>query len=78
METNSSKKRKKLNNNGLLKDYAKYFNIAFQMILIILICVFGGIKLDSVIAWDFPVFTVILSISGVVFAIYFAIKDFIK
>jgi hypothetical protein len=48
------------------------------MIAIILIGVFGGVKLDEWLELTFPVFTVILSILSVFLAIYYAIKDFIK
>jgi len=65
-------RKKKLNN------YGKYSNLAFSMIAIILIGVFGGVKLDEWLELTFPVFTVILSILSVFLAIYYAIKDFIK
>ena len=68
----SNKEKSKLTN------YAKYSSIAFQMLLIILIGVFGGIKLDKYLNWEFPVFTVVFSILSVFLSIYFAIKDFIK
>jgi len=48
------------------------------MIVIILITVWGGIKLDKLFALDTPVFTIILSLLGVFAAIYTAIKDFIR
>lgn len=62
----------------LLKNYARYSSIAFQMIAIILLGVFGGIKLDELVKWEFPVFTVVLTILSVVLAIYYVIKDLIK
>jgi F0F1-type ATP synthase assembly protein I len=61
-----------------LKLYSKYSSIAVQMLSIILIGVFGGIKLDQWIGWEFPIFTVVLSISAVLFAIYIVIKDLLK
>lgn len=48
------------------------------MIAIILVGVFGGLKLDQLINWEFPVFTVVLTILSVVFSIYYAIKDLIR
>jgi len=48
------------------------------MLGIILIGVFGGMKLDQLINWDFPVFTVVLSISSVFGSIFFAVKDLLK
>ena len=48
------------------------------MIAIILVGVIGGIKLDEKLKWEFPIFTVILSLFSVAAAIYIVIKDFIK
>ena len=62
-----------------LSDYAKYSNLAFQMIAIILIGVFGGIKIDHWLKLKFPVFTVILVFIGCTgLAMYYGIKDFLK
>lgn len=61
-----------------LDNYARYSSIAFQMIVIILIGVFGGIKLDEWLSMQFPVFTVIFSILSVILAIYYVTKDLIK
>jgi len=70
-KTNKQKK-KQLNN------YGKYSSIAFQMLAIILIGVFGGVKLDEWLELKFPVFTVILSLLSVSLAIYTVIKDLLK
>jgi hypothetical protein len=48
------------------------------MLIIILVGVFGGVKLDQLVDLRFPVFTVLLSIISVSLAIYSAVKDFIK
>jgi ATP synthase protein I len=61
-----------------LGSFAKYSGLGIQMIVIILITVWGGIKLDKLFALQTPVFTIILSLLGVFAAIYTAIKDFIK
>ncbi len=66
------KKKKQLNN------YAKYSSLGIQMLVIILAGVFGGIKLDEFLAWEFPVFTVVFSILAVFLAIFHAVKDFLK
>jgi len=52
--------------------------MAFQMIGIILLTTWGGVKLDKITGWDTPVFTIVLSLLGVFAAIYFAIKDLIR
>ena len=49
------------------------------MLAIILIGVFGGLKLDQVVtSIEFPLFTLIFSVAGVALSIYYGIKDFIK
>jgi F0F1-type ATP synthase assembly protein I len=76
-ESSEKKNPKKLQNKGI-RDFAKYSGLAFQMIGIILITVWGGTKLDKLTGWHTPVFTIILSLLGVFAAIYTAIKDFLK
>ena len=61
-----------------LKEYARYSNLGIQMIVIILLGVFGGIQLDKRLHLEFPVFTVVLSFTAVVLAIYIGLKDFIR
>jgi ATP synthase protein I len=61
-----------------LNSYARYSGLVFQMLAIIGIGVFGGIKIDEWLQTSFPIFTVILSFLSVILAIYYAIKDLIK
>lgn len=61
-----------------LNAYVKYSSLAIQMGVIIAGGTFGGVQLDKLTGWEFPVFTLILSLGSVALAIYFAIKDFIK
>jgi hypothetical protein len=60
-----------------LSPIAKYSGMAFQMLIIIGLGVFGGLKLDRWLHTRFPVFTVVLSFLAVVLAIYYFIKDLI-
>jgi len=48
------------------------------MIAIVLIGVFGGIKLDKWMGIKFPIFTITLSIFSVFVAVYIVIKDLLK
>jgi ATP synthase protein I len=78
-EQEPSKKKNPINlRNKGIKDFARYSGLAFQMIGIILITTWGGVKLDKLTGWNTPVFTIILSLLGVFAAIYTAVKDFIK
>lgn len=72
MDPSSGKKKKSLDN------YARYSSIAMQMLIIILLGVFGGIKIDEWLNMNFPVFTVVLSIMSVILAIYSVTKDLLK
>ena len=61
-----------------LKDYARYSNLAFRWIAIILVCFFGGRKLDELVSFEFPVFTLVLAVSGLFLSMYILIKDLNK
>jgi len=74
MPQDSQKDKKK----KYLDNYARYSSIAMQMLVIILLGVWGGIELDDWIDIGFPVFTVILSILSVIAAIYVVTKDLLK
>jgi F0F1-type ATP synthase assembly protein I len=45
---------------------------------VIAVAVWGGIKLDELTGTNKPIFTIILSLTGVLTAIYSAVKDLIK
>jgi F0F1-type ATP synthase assembly protein I len=72
------KKNQKNQGNKGIRDFARYSGIAFQMLAIILVTTWGGIKLDKLTGSDKHLFTIILSLLGVFAAIYTAVKDFIK
>jgi len=80
MEEYQPQKKKNQGNrdNKGLRDFARYSGLAFQMVGIILVTTWGGMKLDKVAGYEKPVFTIILSLLGVFAAIYTAVKDFIK
>ena len=77
-QESSEKKNPKKSQNKGANNYARFTGLAFQMLGIILVTVWGGTKLDKLTGWHTPVFTIILSLLGVFAAIYTAIKDFIK
>lgn len=57
-----------------LNNYARYSGMAFQMVFIIALGVFGGVKLDK-LADSNPWFTLICTLAGIAIAIYIAVKD---
>ena len=70
--------KKPKSNPSQLNNYARYSGLAFQMIAIILVGVFGGIKLDEIVKWEFPVFTLVLTLLSVILSMYYAVKDLIR
>jgi F0F1-type ATP synthase assembly protein I len=64
-------------NKKALNNYARYSSIAFQMLAIILLGIFGGFKLDE---WlhSKPFLTIILSLLSVILAIYFVTRDLLR
>lgn len=73
----NQKNQKNRLNKGL-QDFGKYSALAFQMIIIIGVMTWLGVKLDKIFGLTTPVFTIILSLLGVFAGIYTAIKDFIR
>ncbi|MEZ7945744.1 MAG: AtpZ/AtpI family protein [Flavobacteriaceae bacterium] len=63
--------------NAPLSSYARFSGIAFQMVAIIAIGVFLGLKLDVYFDKE-KLFTVICSLISVVFSIYFVVRKIIK
>jgi len=48
------------------------------MIVIIVAGAFGGKELDAWLNWDFPVFTLVLTILAVAGAVFYGIRGLIK
>ena len=62
----------------MLRDYARYSNLAFKMIAVVLTAFFIGWKLDKWIPGEFPLFTLIFSIGGLAAMLYTLINDLSK
>jgi len=61
-----------------LKFYAKYSTLGIQMVVIILAGAFGGKALDSWLNWDFPVFTLVLTLLCVAAAVFYGMRELFK
>ncbi|RPD93416.1 AtpZ/AtpI family protein [Aureibaculum marinum] len=62
------KQRKQLNS------YARYSGIAIQMMAIIGIGTFAGVKLDELYPNNYNIYTIVLSLAFVLISIYIVIK----
>jgi len=75
----SPKEKKEINKEEHpYKTYSRYSGVVVQMIIIMLISVWGGMKLDELTGSETPVFTIVLSLLGVGTALYTTIKNLIK
>lgn len=77
-EKSPQENNKKLDKGHPMKDYAHYSNLAFRWIAIILVCFFGGRKIDELLKLEFPVFTLVLAMSGLFLSLYLLIKELNK
>ncbi len=57
------------------REFIKYTNIAFRMIIIILVGVYSGVKLDEYLKMESSIFTMIFSLLAVIVAMYVIIKE---
>lgn len=69
---------KKNQKDSPLKFYARYSTLAIQMIVIIVGGAFGGKAIDNWLDWEFPVFTLVLTILSVVIALFIGLRDLFK
>jgi hypothetical protein len=72
-----NREHKKSQSRSGLKDYLKYAGMGTQMLVIIFIFTWVGIKLDQRTASEKQIYTAILSLLGVILGIYTVLKDFI-
>jgi len=60
-----------------LDDFIRYSSLAFEMMAIMGIGTFAGVKIDQWLDLQFPVFTLVLMILSVAGGIYHAIRKFL-
>lgn len=65
-------------NRNWLKNYAKYSAIGFQMAAIILLGLWGGMKLDEYFEFSAPIFTVVLTFLSFGAALYYLFRGITK
>lgn len=70
----SSNTKQKAKFTRSLNNYARYSGMAFEMLFIIALGVFAGIKLDHVLQSE-PICSIICSLTGIAISFYVVIKD---
>jgi F0F1-type ATP synthase assembly protein I len=68
----------KKNNFSGFEKYAQYSGIAFQMIIVILLFVWTGKKIDEKYFEGENIFIIIFSLLGVGISLYLVLKDILK
>jgi len=61
-----------------LKEYGKYSSLGFQMMFVILAGAFAGHYLDQYLENSKPVLTIILTLFGLIIALYILFKSISK
>ena len=61
-----------------LRDYARYSNLGFMLIAVILAAFFIGLKVDKWIPTGFPQFTLLFTVGGLALTLYLVLKDLLK
>jgi uncharacterized membrane protein YbjE (DUF340 family) len=62
----------------MLSDYARYSNLAFKMIAVVLTAFFIGWQVDKWIHIGFPLFTLLFSAGALIAIMVLLIKEFSK
>lgn len=62
------------NNSNMMR----YIGLGTQWMVMLLVAVFGGWKLDKWIGWKFPLFTVVLPLIALIVSLWQIIKEFNK
>lgn len=65
---------KKPSRNNKINTYARYSGIAFQMIAIIVIGSYGGVKLDEAFPNEYSAWTIVCSFLSVIVAMVYIIR----
>ncbi|WP_167856443.1 AtpZ/AtpI family protein [Hymenobacter metallicola] len=63
------------NESDRLRAFAKYSGLGFQMLAIIGVCAWGGVKLDEYFQNDKPWYTIGLMVFGLIAATYQVIRS---
>ncbi|MFO7615626.1 MAG: AtpZ/AtpI family protein [Bacteroidales bacterium] len=61
-----------------LREYARYSNLAFKLIAVVLAAFFIGMLMDKWLNINFPIFTLVFSVGGLILTLYLLIKDLLK
>ena len=62
------------NKKSPLRSYAEYSGLGLELVAIVLVCVFIGVKLDEWVPLKFPIFTLFFVAVGLVGSIVVLIK----
>ena len=73
--SNNDQQQQDLDPKNRLNNYARFTGIGFQMLVIIGLGVFAGIKLDESYPNEYQLFTIICSLAAIGIAMYSVIKQ---
>lgn len=56
----------------------RYAGLATQWMVLMLLAVWGGYKLDKITGWKFPIFIVLFPVLALIYSLWKIIKEFNK
>lgn len=77
-ETQRKMRHQNKQNRSQLNSYIKYSGLAFQMIAVMGLAVWGGMKLDDAVGNKFPAFMIILSLLAFTASLIVTIRNLPK
>lgn len=66
------------NQFSFLKSYVKYFNLILQMVIMVMIGTWGGVKLDKLFQSENHLFTIIFILSACALAVFYLFRTLLK
>lgn len=60
------------------KNIMRYVGLGTQWMALLLLAVWGGMKLDGKIKWKFPICTVLLPLIALIYSLWKIIREFSK
>ena len=67
-----------MNDKEKYRNTLKYIGLGTQWMVLLLVAVWGGWKIDNALEWKFPLFTILLPLISLIVSLWQIIKAFNK
>lgn len=63
-------------NNNNPNSMMRYAGLATQWMVLLLVAMWGGMKLDKLLAWSIPICTILFPLVAIIYSLWKLIQDF--